>query len=105
MSATSSLDKTLRAAIAKRRLVKFVSDGCLRKGEPHDYGIYKGTPRLFYYQVGGQSRSGKLPGWRWAGVSDISGLEIMDESFAGPRPVSGRHVEWDELFASISRRG
>jgi hypothetical protein len=101
----SSVDSKLRFAIAGKRLVTFTADGCLRKAEPHDYGIFKGVTRLFYYQVGGQSRSGKLPGWRWVRVAGISDLRITDEHFAGPRPVNGRHVAWEKLFASVSKRG
>jgi hypothetical protein len=101
----SSTDSKLRFAIAGRRLVTFTADGCPRKAEPHDYGVFKGAVRLFYYQVGGRSRSGKLPGWRWAKVAKITDLSITDERFAGPRPVNGRHVAWEKLFASVSKRG
>jgi hypothetical protein len=101
----ASIDSKLRFAIAGKRLVTFTSGGCLRKVEPHDYGLCKGEARLFCYQVGGQSRSGKLPGWRWVKLAGISDLNITDEPFAGPRPVHGRHVAWEKLFASVSKRG
>ena len=101
----SSIDSKLRFAIAGKRMVTFQADGCLRKAEPHDYGLFKGAARLFYYQVGGESRTGKLPGWRWARIEKIKDLSITDEPFAGPRPVSGRHVAWEKLFASVSKRG
>ena len=100
---SKELDRRLRAAIEDRRLVNFSYQGRPRKAEPHDYGINKGKVRLFCYQVGGESRSGKLPDWRLLEVPDISGLEITDESFRGPRNVSGAHIAWDELFASVSR--
>jgi hypothetical protein len=103
MDVSKEVDKALRAAIAGRRLVNFSYQGRPRKAEPHDYGINKGKVRLFCYQVSGESRSGKLPDWRLLEVPDISGLEITDESFPGPRNVSGAHIEWDELFASVSR--
>ena len=102
---SSSVDSKLRFAIAQRRLVRFTSDGLPRIAEPHDYGVFKGVARLFYYQVGGQSRSGTLPGWRWAQAAEIADLVITDESFPGSRPVTGRHVKWDKLFASVSKRG
>lgn len=104
LGTSKEVDKALRAAIAGRRLVSFSYQGRPRKAEPHDYGINKGKVRLFCYQVGGESRSGKLPDWRLLEVPDISRLEIIDESFPGPRNVSGAHIEWDELFASVSRR-
>jgi hypothetical protein len=100
----SSVDSKLRFAIAGKRLVTFTAEGCPRKAEPHDYGIFKGVARLLYYQVGGQSRSGKLPGWRWAKVAGISDLSITDEVFAGPRAVNGRHVAWEKVFASVSKK-
>jgi hypothetical protein len=97
------MDKEIRAAIANRRLLKFMYDGCLRIVEPHDYGIHKGVAKLFCYQVGGQSRSGKLPEWRLFALSKMSDPDPTNQPFAGPRAVSGAHLVWDELFASVSR--
>lgn len=103
-SAPPSLDKTIRAAIAGRRMVSFDLDGLPRVGEPHDYGILNGERQLFFYQVGGKSKSGTLPDWRNAWLSKVSGMKILDEQFAGPRPApSGRHKKWDKLIASVSR--
>jgi hypothetical protein len=93
--ASTSIDHLLRVAIAQKRLVTFTLMGLTRRAEPHDYGIVHGAARLFFYQVGGQSRSGPPRGWRWARVSDISNLEVLDETFTGTRPaISGRHVHW-----------
>lgn len=61
----ASADQLICAAIAERRLVTFTLDGFRRIAEPHDYGIIDGAPRLFFYQVGGESRSGRPIGWRW----------------------------------------
>jgi hypothetical protein len=98
-------DRLLRDAIAQRRLVAFSLDGCRRVAEPHDYGIVDGQARLFFYQVGGESRSGKPLGWRWGAIAKISELTLLAEGFAGSRPVpSGRHQRWDTLFASVSDR-
>jgi hypothetical protein len=103
--ASTSIDHLLRVAIAQKRLVTFTLMGLTRRAEPHDYGIVHGAARLFFYQVGGQSRSGPPRGWRWARVSDISNLEVLDETFTGTRPaISGRHVHWDLLMASVSTR-
>lgn len=104
LGVSTEVDRTLRTAIAGERLVTFSYQGRQRKAEPHDYGVNKGKARLFCYQVAGESRSGKLPDWRLLEVPDISGLELTAESFPGPRSVSGPHIEWDELFASVSRR-
>ena len=98
-------DELLRTAIAGKQLVAFVMDGCRRVAEPHDYGILKGERRLFFYQVGGESRSTPATGWRWAIMSKVSDLKLLDATFAGPRPApTGRHVQWDVLIASISRQ-
>jgi hypothetical protein len=98
-------DQLLCGAIAERRLVTFFLDGFRRVAEPHDFGIIDGVARLFFYQVGGESRSGRPVGWRWAVLPRISGLQILGETFSGPRPVSsGRHIHWDTLIATVSPR-
>jgi hypothetical protein len=98
-------DQLLRSAIAGKRLVAFVLGGCRRIAEPHDYGIYRGERRLFFYQVGGESRSRPATGWRWAILSKVSGLEVLDETFAGSRPApTGQHVQWDALIATATTR-
>ena len=102
---STSTDRLLRMAIAERRLVTFTLHGLTRRAEPHDYGIIGGVGRLFFYQVGGQSHSGRPIGWRWATVSEISNLEVLSQTFGGTRPAaSGRHVHWDTLIATVSPR-
>jgi hypothetical protein len=99
------IDRLLRFAIGERRILTFTYHGLPRRAEPHDYGIVDGVPKLFFYQVGGRSRSGRPIGWRWAILPDISDLTVLDVTFGGTRPsLSGRHVKWDVLFASVSRR-
>src|SRR4051812_36336024 len=98
------VDRALRTAVAGRRVGGFSYPGGPRVAPPPDYGMHKGKVRLSCYQVGGESRSGKLPDWRLLEVPDISGLQITDTSFAGPRAVSGQHIEWQTLFASVSRK-
>jgi hypothetical protein len=100
-----TLDQLLRRAITERRLITFMLNGCRRIAEPHDYGIRCGVPRLFCFQTGGESSSGAALGWRWAALAKISQLQLLDITFAGPRAVpTGQHIEWDELFASVSPR-
>jgi hypothetical protein len=104
-SRSQSVDHLLRVAIAQKRLVRFTLNGLTRRAEPHDYGVTTGAARLFFYQVGGQSRSAVPLGWRWATVSAIANLELLDETFSGTRPAaSGRHMHWDLLMASVSAR-
>jgi len=101
----ADFDKLLKTAIRERRLVAFILDQRPRLAEPHDYGLIDGERRLFFYQVGGESRSGRALGWRWAVLSKVSGLHVLDEHFRGTRPApSGRHVKWDQLFATVSAR-
>ncbi len=97
------LHRQLCAAIDGRRLVSFVYQGRRRIAEPHDYGLTGGRPTLFFYQVGGESRSGKPFGWRQAHVPEVTAFRALERSFPGPRPASGRHIPWERLYASVSR--
>jgi hypothetical protein len=99
-------DELIRLAILGKRLVRFTSHGCARVAEPHDYGMRGGADQLLVYQVGGHSRSGKLPDWRRIGVRDIVGLEVLDETFPGGRETpSGGHSQWDQLYLRVGPRG
>jgi hypothetical protein len=103
--AADTVDRLLRTAIAERRLITFTFHGLNRRAEPHDYGIINGVARLFFYQVGGQSRSGRPVGWRWATASEITDVALLDDTFAGSRPAaSGRHIQWDRVIATVSPR-
>lgn len=98
-------DHLIREAIAGRRLIRFMLDGLERIGEPHDYGLLKDTARVLVYQVAGGSRSGgPLPDWRLVTVEKISGLEVLDQTFGGPRegPTGKRHYHWERLYASVT---
>lgn len=98
-------DATLRAAIRERRVVTFTLNGRHRVAEPHDYGIINGKPKLFCYQIGGESGSSPPTGWRWAELAKMADLRVLDRHFDGPRPApSGQHVRWNEIFASVSSR-
>jgi hypothetical protein len=102
---TGGTDQLLRVAIHERRVVTFTLDGLRRLAEPHDYGIIDGVAKLFFYQLGGESRSGRPLGWRWAVLTRISDLQVLPDSFPGPRPApSGRHIHWDTLIATVSPR-
>jgi hypothetical protein len=95
------VDQLLRAAIEQKRIVSLHYGGRDRILEPHDYGIQNGCARLLAYQVGGSS-SGNLPNWRWMDIDRISRLRLLDRTFPGGRPSpSGKHHEWDQLFARV----
>ena len=79
------VDRLLRFAIEERRIVSFTLHGFHRRAEPHDYGIVDGMRKLFFYQVGGRSRSGRPVGWRWAKLDDIEHFAVLEDTFAGSR--------------------
>jgi hypothetical protein len=72
--------------------------------EHHDYGMQKGVRKLLCYQIDGRSSSGKVPDWRTFRFDAIEQAQVTDVRFPGARSVRGRHVGWDELFASVSRK-
>ncbi len=93
----------IQQAIHEKRLIRFLYGGKERIAEPHDYGIQNGSVRLLSYQVGGRSNTGRPPAWRWIEVSRISGLEVLDRTFAGGRGASSsKHHTWDHLFARVA---
>jgi hypothetical protein len=95
-------DALIRQAIAERHLIRFEFDGLVRIAEPHDYGMRKDVRQLLAYQLGGKSKSGRLPSWRWFTVSRMSALEILPETFAGGRATpSGKHSDWERLFVRV----
>ncbi len=95
-------DALIRAAIGQRRLVQFSLHGCLRIAEPHDYGIRDGVAQLLVYQVGGESKSGKLPNWRWVVLSQASGFALLGQTFPGGRVAPSRnHARWQQLFLRV----
>ena len=91
-----------RYAIANKCLLKFTLHGLDRIAEPHDYGIRNGAPQLLVYQVGGESRSGKLPAWRWVVLGHASNFEVLEQTFPGSRNTEARrHMLWDRLFVRV----
>lgn len=73
-------------AISDLQLISFIYDGQSRVVEPHTYGVdTKGHWALRAYQVRGYTKLGQLPDWRFFHVDRISGLTILQETFAGPR--------------------
>jgi hypothetical protein len=99
---TAEDDALIRSAIGQRRLITFFLHGRSRVAEPHDYGIRDGVPQLLVYQVGGESRSGNLPNWRWVVLSHASGFALLDETFPGGRMApTGKHSPWQRLFLRV----
>jgi hypothetical protein len=104
----AAIHRILCEAIAQKRKVTFMYDGSHRVAEPHDYGIREDAvaeddPQLLYYQTAGESRSGGIPKWRYALLSKISDVEMLNEGFRGTRPVSSdKHTGWKVVFASVT---
>src|SRR5687768_10989121 len=97
--AMTTIHQQLYSAIEKKCLIEFEYQALNRIAEPHDYGMINGIEQLLVYQVGGESRSSKLPDWRLIRVAEIRQLRILDERFPGGRSVSsGKHKKWDQLF-------
>jgi hypothetical protein len=100
----ADVDRLLRLAIAEKRLISLTYAGYARVGEPHDYGSRNGKDQLNFYQTAGGSSSGKLD-WRTLDAERIAQLQLRDEHFAGTRATdSGRHIEWDHLYATVTPR-
>jgi hypothetical protein len=101
--ASQSLHESLYAAIQTRRLVRFLYSGKLRIAEPHDFGMLSGRARLFCYQIGGESGTGRLPDWRLFDVPRISNFEVLERTFPGNRPIpSSKHHQWEKLFIRVA---
>lgn len=95
-------DGPVRAAINQRRLLEFRYHGATRVVEPHVYGVHHGKQQLLSYQVGGHSRSGKLPNWRRFDLEEVVGLVVLEDSFAGPRDFSSfRSTSFDTVLAVV----
>jgi len=99
---TGTDDERIRFAIANKRRIKFMLYGLWRIAEPHDYGMRSGAPQLLVYQVRGESRSGKLPAWRWVVLGHTSDFEVLEETFPGSRNREVQHhIQWDRVFARV----
>jgi hypothetical protein len=94
-------DPLLMEAIENTRMIRLTyhRKNCIL--EPHDHGILNGSVQLLGYQVAGSS-SRPLPNWILMKASEISDLELLDQTFPGGRPVaSGKHRKWDKLFIRV----
>ena len=79
-------EELIRGALRERRLLTFRYHEHPRRAEPHALGRLKdGDVVLLAWQVAGGSRSEPPPGWRTFQLTDITGLELLAETFT-PRP-------------------
>jgi predicted DNA-binding transcriptional regulator YafY len=70
-------------AIDERRLLTFAYKGSLRVVEPHTYGISgKGVETMCAWQVDG----GSGQGFRDFHLELMTGVQVLQPNFPGPRP-------------------
>lgn len=101
-----SIDEMIRTAIMNKNIIEFSYHNHGRIAEPHVYGVHNGRKQLLVYQIGGQSSSGNIPGWRRVNVDEITSARITPQTFAGQqRPYpSGEHSRFDEVLAVVAYR-
>lgn len=80
------MNQDLCRAIEDRRIVQFEYDGHRRVVEPHCHGESTADHDVLRgFQVGGESESDDLPGWRLFDTAKMSDLSVTDEPFSGER--------------------
>jgi len=96
----------LRAAIKGRYAVEFRYHGRRRIVHPHAIFIAgTGTHCLDAVQVGGQSTSGSLPGWRRFDLNDIDAVTVREERFEvdGEFEARARDYRRGIVVAAVAR--
>lgn len=93
----------IATAIEQRRLLSFSYDGHERKVIPAALGVAKrkGKPVLHAYQVEGGSSRGGVPAWRFFYTDKMTGLRLLDETFAAD-PPGWRPSLLENVTASLS---
>ena len=99
-----SIDELIRTAISSKSIIEFGYHGHHRIAEPHVYGIHSGRKQLLVYQIGGQSASGKIPGWRRVNVDEIASARITSQVFAGQQPYPSGKLAFDTILAAVTYR-
>lgn len=73
-------------AIKNKQLIEFYYNGGTRTVEPHCHGVTTaGNEALRGYQVAGYSESGNM-GWKMFDLGKASNINVLEETFNGPRP-------------------
>ncbi|UKP01422.1 hypothetical protein [Nostoc sp. UHCC 0870] len=93
----------VKQAIMQKRLIEFYYQGLHRIAEPHILGLKDEVIQVLVYQVMGKSSSMKLPDWRRMNVDDMSGLQMLDETFSYKHSsLYDCHSSWDKILAIVS---
>ena len=94
-------DEMIREAITEKKLLAFDYNDHRRIVEPHVYGRKNNKNGIMAWQIGGQSSSGKLPGWRRMYMNKMTNMKVLDEAFSGMRPVPNEHSPWDLIYLIV----
>ena len=95
------MESEIKYSILHKQIVELSYDGYSRTVEPHVYGRKNNELQLLCYQIGGQSKSGRIPEWRLFKVDKISNYTITAKSFPGPRSSNGPHTAFDVILALV----
>lgn len=89
-------------AIENQNIIEFEYNGEPRVVEPHCLGVSTaGNTVLRAYQIDGYSSSGKM-GWKLYDLNNADGLEILDETFDGPRDgYNPNDKAMDEIICAL----
>lgn len=98
------MHELLIRAIRERRLLMFAYRDTLRVVEAHRYGeAGNGSRLLNAWLRPGYSRTTPEGGWRNFALDDIEKLQLLDETFAGPRDgYAARDPRFTTVFAELS---
>lgn len=81
------MNDILHSTIAQQRLIRLSYSPGWRTIEPHAFGMgRRGNELLRAYQTEGASESGEHINWKLFNVDEIDQIELLEETFAGPRP-------------------
>jgi hypothetical protein len=93
----------LTDAILTRHLVRLNYDGYGRVVEPHAYGLTKdGQHILLAWQISGGSVHNEPVGWKMLRLDETRGLQVLGETFPGPRPdyKRGNRAMW-QIYSQL----
>src|SRR4030088_779506 len=90
-----------RNAMAERKQIVCVYDGCRRELCPIILGHSQSEEKALTYQFGGQSRSGLPPGgeWRCLWLSKVNDVQLRD----GLWHAGSSHLKQQEFAGSVDR--
>lgn len=92
--------ETICEAIATRHLLQICYETHYRVVEPNGYGTdADGHPVLLAWQLEGGGGWDNGHGWRLLPVTTMERVNLLDDTFAGPRPRNQAHYELPALYA------